>query len=46
MTSKENLDIILKEMAEKKAAEDEADDDNDVEEKESFFGRFKHWLQS
>jgi len=36
----------LKEMAEKKAAEDEADDDIDVEEKESFFGRFKHWLQN
>lgn len=36
----------LKEMAKKKAAEDEADDDTDVEEKASFFGRFKHWLQN
>jgi hypothetical protein len=33
-------------MAKKKAAEDEADDDTDVEEKASFFGRFKHWLQN
>ena len=36
----------LMEMAKQKAAEDEADDNDYLEENPSFFLRFKHWLQN